>query len=130
MTVPYSSQLHLHPPPRVGNPVVNSPFRHEIAFILGQLSDPHSIPALIEVLKRPEEAEMVRHEAAEALGGIPTGDGGHGVAVLEVLREWAAKEGAPQVVRDSCVVAVDMWEVSSLDTIESGGTLIWVLCIV
>ena len=63
---------------------------------------------------------MVRHEAAEALGGIPSpgvdGDGadeeGQGNAVLELLREWAGKNDAPQVVRDSCVVAVDMWEVS------------------
>lgn len=85
--------------------------RHEIAFIMGQLSDPHSIPALVKVLKKTDESEMVRHEAAEALGGIPTTekDGGE---VVGILRDWAAKEDAPQVVRDSCVVAVDMWEVS------------------
>ncbi|KAF9516483.1 hypothetical protein BS47DRAFT_1390730 [Hydnum rufescens UP504] len=94
-------------------------FKHEIAFILGQLSHPHSIPALVEVLKRPNESAMVRHEAAEALGGIPSpsvadDDGleakGSGSAVFKLLREWAAKDDAPQVVRDSCVVAVDMWE--------------------
>ena len=84
--------------------------RHEIAFILGQLADPHSIPALVEVLKRENEAPMVRHEAAEALGGIPS-DGSDGGTVLQLLREWAAKHDAPDVVRDSCVVAVDMWEV-------------------
>lgn len=54
---------------------------------------------------------MVRHEAAEALGGIPS-DGSDGGEVLKLLREWAAKNDAPDVVRDSCVVAVDMWEVS------------------
>lgn len=53
---------------------------------------------------------MVRHEAAEALGGIPS-DGSDGGEVLQLLREWAAKKDAPDVVRDSCVVAVDMWEV-------------------
>lgn len=60
---------------------------------------------------------MVRHEAAEALGGIAS-DGvneegeGDGVDVLAILREWAVKEDAPEVVRESCQVAIDMWEVS------------------
>lgn len=78
---------------------------------MGQLSHPHSIPALLKVLRKTNESDMVRHEAAEALGGIPTSesDGGE---VLAILRDWAAREEAPQVVRDSCVVAVDMWEVS------------------
>jgi deoxyhypusine monooxygenase len=46
---------------------------------------------------------MVRHEAAEALGSIATDD------VLPVLREYAQK--GPRVVRESCVVALDMYEV-------------------
>jgi len=90
-------------------------FKHEIAFILGQLSHPHSIPALVAVLQRTEESDMVRHEAAEALGSIPSSPSGNGVAgdgedVLRVLREWGKREDAPDVVRDSCLVAVDMWE--------------------
>jgi len=48
---------------------------------------------------------MVRHEAAEALGGIATPE------VLPHLREWMHKEDAPRVVRESCQVAIDMWEV-------------------
>ena len=48
---------------------------------------------------------MVRHEAAEALGGIATPE------VLPHLREWMNKEDAPLVVRESCQVAIDMWEV-------------------
>ena len=70
---------------------------------------------------------MVRHEAAEALGGIasdgpevddesnPSGRSGSDLppgGVLTVLREWAVKEDAPQVVRESCQIAIDMWEVS------------------
>ena len=60
---------------------------------------------------------MVRHEAAEALGGIAsdgvdeTGEN-DGVDVLAILREWAVKQDAPEVVRESCQVAIDMWEVS------------------
>lgn len=49
---------------------------------------------------------MVRHEAAEALGGIATPE------VLPHLKEWMAKPNAPRVVRESCQVAIDMWEVS------------------
>ena len=67
---------------------------------------------------------MVRHEAAEALGGIASdapdasasgeGQGEKGEDVLAILREWAVKEDAPVVVRESCQVAIDMWEVSFL----------------
>ena len=58
-----------------------------------------------KVLEDEREEEMVRHEAAEALGGIAADE------VLPVLRKWAAKDDAPRVVRESCVVAIDMWEV-------------------
>jgi hypothetical protein len=49
---------------------------------------------------------MVRHEAAEALGGIATPE------VLPNLKEWMNREDAPTVVRESCQVAIDMWEAS------------------
>jgi len=48
---------------------------------------------------------MVRHEAAEALGGIATPE------VLPYLKEWMVRPDAPTVVRESCQVAIDMWEV-------------------
>ncbi|GAA5943970.1 hypothetical protein JCM3775_004726 [Rhodotorula graminis] len=79
-------------------------FRHEIAFVFGQLSSEHSVPALVDVLRRPNEEDMVRHEAAEALGGIATDE------CLPVLREFAARDDVPRVVRESCVVALDMYE--------------------
>ena len=86
---------------------------HEIAYIFGQLSSPHSIPSLLSRLRDPSEDPMVRHEAAEALGGIADDGAGHADqpgGVLGVLREWAARDDAPQVVRESCQVAIDMWE--------------------
>ena len=49
---------------------------------------------------------MVRHEAAEALGGIATPD------VLPHLKEWATRPDAPRVVKESCEIALDMYEVS------------------
>ena len=83
----------------------HSHLRHEIAFVFGQLLSPHSVPPLLDVLRNTTESDMVRHEAAEALGGIATPE------VLPHLQEWMAKEDAPRVVRESCQVAIDMWEV-------------------
>ena len=79
--------------------------RHEIAFVFGQLLSTHSVPALLKVLEDNQESEMVRHEAAEALGGIATPE------VLPHLKEWMHREDAPRVVRESCQVALDMYEV-------------------
>ena len=103
----------------------SSPFlRHEIAYIFGQLSSPYSIPSLLTVMRDSAEDDMVRHEAAEALGGIAS-EGDEGVegelyeseedkqkGVLGILREWSTLESAPPVVRESCQVALDMYEVS------------------
>ncbi|KAI0755229.1 ARM repeat-containing protein [Daedaleopsis nitida] len=79
-------------------------FKHEIAFVFGQLLSTHSVPALLAVLQNSQESEMVRHEAAEALGGIATPE------VLPYLKEWMKRPDAPRVVRESCQVAIDMWE--------------------
>ncbi|KIP06708.1 hypothetical protein PHLGIDRAFT_128129 [Phlebiopsis gigantea 11061_1 CR5-6] len=79
-------------------------FKHEIAFVFGQLLSSHSVPALLKVLENNQESEMVRHEAAEALGGIATPE------VLPHLKEWMHREDAPRVVRESCQVALDMYE--------------------
>ena len=78
-------------------------FRHEIAFVFGQLSHPASIPSLVETLSNGKEESMVRHEAAEALGSL--GDEG---GVEEILRRFL--DDPEQVVRDSIVVALDMVE--------------------
>lgn len=56
------------------------------------------------MLKNDAEDEMVRHEAAEALGSIASDD------VLPALQEYRLK--GPRVVRESCEVALDMYEVS------------------
>lgn len=77
-------------------------FRHEIAFVFGQLSDPHSIPALVKCAGNKSEASMVRHEAVEALGSIAD------PRVDAFLREYAKDE--ERVVRESAEVALDMAE--------------------
>lgn len=78
-------------------------FRHEIAFVFGQLSHPASIPSLIETLSDQKEESMVRHEAAEALGSLGDEEG-----VEEVLKKFI--DDPEQVVRDSILVALDMAE--------------------
>ena len=82
-------------------------FRHEIAFVFGQLSHPASIPALTKALGKKDEDAMVRHEAAEALGSLGAEKG-----VEETLRGFLNDD--VQVVRESVVVALDMaeWEAS------------------
>jgi deoxyhypusine monooxygenase len=42
-------------------------FRHEIAYVFGQMQHPASVPSLIATLSKPGESDMVRHECAEAL---------------------------------------------------------------
>lgn len=78
-------------------------FRHEIAFVFGQLSHPASIPSLVETLSNIKEASMVRHEAAEALGSLGEEEG-----VEDTLRKFL--NDPEQVVRDSVIVALDMAE--------------------
>ncbi|KAK3391074.1 armadillo-type protein [Podospora didyma] len=78
-------------------------FRHEIAFVFGQLSHPASIPALTASLSNLEEVSMVRHEAAEALGSLGDEEG-----VEETLKRFLNDKEA--VVRESVVVALDMAE--------------------
>ncbi|KAG5292162.1 deoxyhypusine hydroxylase [Histoplasma ohiense] len=78
-------------------------FRHEIAFVFGQLSHPASIPSLTATLHNMKEASMVRHEAAEALGSLGDEEG-----VEETLKKFL--DDPEQVVRDSVIVALDMAE--------------------
>jgi len=74
-------------------------FRHEIAYVLGQLMRRVTVPALSVVLRNLTEHRMVRHEAAEALGAIGTPD------AETVLQEFAHDEEL--VVNESCAVALD-----------------------
>lgn len=85
-------------------------FKHEIAYVFGQLCNPVTVPALIQVLKDEREAGMVRHEAAEALGSIATDE------CLPVLQSFL--ECKEEVVRDSAIVALDMYEYENSNEME------------
>jgi deoxyhypusine monooxygenase len=78
-------------------------FRHEVAFVFGQLCHPAAIPSLTATLSDLNEIGMVRHEAAEALGSLGDEEG-----VEETLRKFL--NDPEQVVRDSIIVALDMAE--------------------
>ncbi|KAI2730880.1 hypothetical protein CBS147332_2732 [Penicillium roqueforti] len=78
-------------------------FRHEVAFVFGQLCHPASIPSLTASLSDLSEVGMVRHEAAEALGSLGEEEG-----VEETLKKFL--NDPDQVVRDSVIVALDMAE--------------------
>lgn len=75
-------------------------FRHEIAFVLGQLQNEISIPHLIKALEDLSQNEMVRHECAEALGSIANEE------CFNILRLFLKDES--RIVRESCDVALDM----------------------
>lgn len=60
--------------------------KHEIAYVFGQMENPLSVPALIDVLLNENEADIVRHEAAEALGNIATDE------ALECLEKFVDSE--------------------------------------
>lgn len=85
-------------------------FKHEIAYVFGQMGNPAAVPKLVEVLARMEEAPMVRHEAAEALGAIATPD------VVPVLKHYL--KDPVDVVRESAIVALDMYDYENSNELE------------
>lgn len=78
----------------------SSLFKHEIAFVLGQMMNSKAVETLIKVLENKSEHEMVRHEAAEALGSIATDD------ILPIISKYIKDD--QHVVKQSCEVAMDM----------------------
>lgn len=90
-------------------------FRHEIAFVLGQLQDDLSVPHLTASLEDPTENEMVRHECAEALGAIANPD------CFTILQKYLDDE--KRVVRESCVIALDMCEYENSPEFQYANTL-------
>jgi len=85
-------------------------FKHEIAFVLGQMSHEAAIPYLKECLQDENEKGMVRHECAEALGGIATDE------CFEILKSYSSDK--EQVVKESCDVALDMCEYETSDQFQ------------
>jgi len=77
-------------------------FRHEIAFVLGQIASPLAVDCLKKALADGKEQPMVRHECAEALGAVATEE------CFNILKVHMSDEEA--VVKESCDIALDMCE--------------------
>ncbi|XP_020298788.1 deoxyhypusine hydroxylase [Pseudomyrmex gracilis] len=90
-------------------------FRHEIAFVLGQLQEKISVPGLQASLENTEENEMVRHECAEALGSIATPE------CYEILHKYL--NDSKRVVRESCIIALDMCDYENSSEFQYADTL-------
>ncbi|KAK1347189.1 hypothetical protein LUQ84_003376 [Hamiltosporidium tvaerminnensis] len=75
-------------------------FRHEVAFVLGQLKMKESILYLKEVLDNENEHDMVRHECAEAIGAIGTDE------CHKILMKYLNCDA--DIVRESAEVALDI----------------------
>jgi len=85
-------------------------FRHELAYVLGQVQNPKAVPALKKVLMNLNEHKMVRHEAAEALGSIASED------CLSFLEQFKNDKDEP--VRESCLVALDILDYNNSDEFQ------------
>lgn len=90
-------------------------FKHEIAYILGQMQDASAIDGLRERLYDNSENAMVRHECAEALGSIATDD------CLTILQTFQKDE--ERVVRESCEVALDMYAYEKSGSFQYANTV-------
>lgn len=85
-------------------------FRHEVAFVLGQIQTPKCTEALINCLMNTSEDSMVRHEAALALGSVAcstevTTTESFLNNIIKNLTEFT-KDSDP-IVAESCLVALD-----------------------
>lgn len=74
-------------------------FRHEVAYVLGQMQHGAAVHALGATVENERESAMVRHEAAVALGAIGTPE------CIELLERF--KHDSAPVVSDSCIAALD-----------------------
>lgn len=91
-------------------------FRHEIAYVLGQIQHEAAIPQLIENLEDLKENPMVRHECAEALGSIAKDQ------CLTALEKYSKDQ--ERVVKESCVVALDMYKYEQSNEFQYADSLV------
>ncbi|RDD46596.1 Deoxyhypusine hydroxylase [Trichoplax sp. H2] len=89
--------------------------KHEIAYVLGQMQHQAAVESLTKHLQDSTEHAMVRHECAEALGSIAT------EACFELLRKYISD--SEPLVRESCIVALDMCEYEQNHDFQYANTL-------
>ncbi|XP_076309742.1 deoxyhypusine hydroxylase nero [Tachypleus tridentatus] len=91
-------------------------FRHEIAYVLGQIQSNACVKQLTDSLSDLKENEMVRHECAEALGSIAHED------CRGILEKFLNDE--KRVVYESCEVALDMCNYESSEEFQYADYLV------
>ncbi|CAG2102184.1 unnamed protein product, partial [Medioppia subpectinata] len=90
-------------------------FRHEVAYVLGQMQNPSTVTQLAANLADFDENEMVRHECAEALGAIATND------AQQELNKYI--KDSQRVVRESVEVALDMSDYNNSEEFQYANAL-------
>uniref|UniRef100_H2Z404 Deoxyhypusine hydroxylase n=1 Tax=Ciona savignyi TaxID=51511 RepID=H2Z404_CIOSA len=85
-------------------------FQHEVAYVLGQMQKSVVVPELSAQLLNLNINPIIRHECAEALGGIANED------CRKVLEEF--RNDKSRVVRESCEVALDMLDYENSDEFQ------------
>ncbi|XP_013788254.1 deoxyhypusine hydroxylase-like, partial [Limulus polyphemus] len=91
-------------------------FRHEIAYVLGQIQSNACVKQLTDSLSDLKENEMVRHECAEALGSIAHEE------CRDILKKFLKDE--KRVVYESCEVALDMCNYETSDEFQYADYLV------
>jgi deoxyhypusine monooxygenase len=92
-------------------PGYSSLFKHELGFVLGELGpDAKSASTLLKAtIANTENHEMVRHEAAEALGAVD-----YDTEARQFLEGFVHNEN--KIISQSCEVALDIQDYWSADT--------------
>ena len=94
-------------------------FRCVVHSIVFQVASPCAVAELVDRLRDAQENPMVRHECAEALGGIAS----PGVDVETELAMYLSSD-QPAVVRESCVVALDMADYNNSTEFQYANSLV------
>jgi deoxyhypusine monooxygenase len=92
-------------------------FRHEVAYVLGQMAHPAAVASLKASLSDESEHAMVRHEAAEALGAIADEDAA--AKDLQRYLQQYQQNDKDKIVRESCDVALDIADYWASDEVSS-----------
>jgi deoxyhypusine monooxygenase len=90
-------------------------FRHEVAYVMGQMAHPAAVQSLKTLVSNQGEHAMVRHEAAEALGAIGDRSSEGITPFLQTFRE----ADNDRIVRESCDVALDLAEYWTSDEVST-----------
>merc|ERR1712232_132996 len=81
---------------------------HELSFVLGHLANIKAIDALLKVLENSKYHDVVRHEAAIALGNILCEEQAQGSTekLTPVFMKYIANFKISELIRESCQVAL------------------------